>query len=47
MGEVSRNGLMGQNLKVNGKIIKHMEKGNFGMWMEIFMKDNGKMICNL
>jgi len=30
--------------KVNGGIIKHMEKENFGMLMVIFMKDIGRMI---
>jgi len=30
-----RVGLMGQNMKVNGRIIKLMEKENFGIVMEI------------
>jgi hypothetical protein len=30
-------GQMEQNMKVNGKIIRLMAMGNFGMLMEIFM----------
>ena len=29
-------------MKDNGKTIKHAVKENFGMWMAIFMKGNGK-----
>lgn len=37
-------GPMEQDMKVNGKTIKLVVRGNFGMLMVIFMKDNGKMI---
>ena len=30
-------------MKVTGKIIKLVEKENFGMSMEIFLKDSGRM----
>lgn len=29
--------------KVNGRITKPVEKGNFGMLMVIFSRENGKM----
>ena len=35
-------GQMELNMKVNGEIIKQMEKGNSGMPMEMFMKETGK-----
>ena len=37
-------GLMEQNMKVNGGIIKQTVKENFGMQMETFMRVSGKMI---
>ena len=37
-------GPMEQNMKVNGGIIKQTVKENFGMQMEISMKESGKMI---
>lgn len=37
-------GQMELDMKATGKIIKHMEKENFGMLMEIFFRENGKMI---
>lgn len=37
-------GQMVQNMKVNGKIIKLMEKENFGMLMAIYLKVIGRMI---
>ena len=37
-------GQMVQNMKANGKIIKHMVKEHFGMFMVINMKVNGKEI---
>ena len=36
--------VMGQNMKDNGNSIKLMDKENFGIPMEIFMKDTGLMI---
>lgn len=44
MGQVSKFGLMGQNMKVNGNITKQMEEANFGMLMVMFTKEIGKMI---
>ena len=40
---VLKYGQMVQNMKVNGEIIKLMERGNFGMLMEMFMKEIGRM----
>jgi hypothetical protein len=37
-------GLMEHAMKVTGKIIKLVEKENFGMWMEMYLRVNGKMI---
>ena len=35
---------MVQSMKVNGETIKLMGEVNFGMQMETFMKESGKMI---
>lgn len=37
-------GLMEQNIKVSGGIIRLMEKVNFGTLMETYLKDNGSTI---
>lgn len=39
-----RPGPMGLNMKGNGKIIKLMERVNFGMLTETFLKETGKTI---
>lgn len=44
MAMVFRSGQMVPDMKVIGKITKLVEKVNFGMWMEMFSKVNGKMI---
>jgi hypothetical protein len=31
------------DMKENGRKIKHVEKESSGMWMVIFLKENGKM----
>jgi hypothetical protein len=41
MASVFKYGTMGKNMKANGNSIKLMDKVNFGMLMEISMKDNG------
>ena len=38
---VSKSGLMAPYMKVNGKIIEHMDKVNLLILMVIFTKDNG------
>lgn len=35
-------GLMEQNMKETGGIIKHMERGSFGMLTVMYSMDNGK-----
>ena len=42
--EVYRFGLMVRSMKENGRQIRQMVEASFGMWMEIIMKENGKMI---
>ena len=37
-------GLTEPAMKAIGNPIKHVEKENFGMWMEMYLKDNGKTI---
>jgi hypothetical protein len=44
MAQVSKSGLIMPDMKVNGVKIKQMVAENFGMQMEISMKENGKMI---
>jgi hypothetical protein len=44
MVQVSRSGLITPGMKVNGGKIRQMAAENFGMQMEISMKENGKMI---
>jgi hypothetical protein len=44
MGLAFKNGLMVQNMKGNGKIIKQTVKVSFIIKMETYMKANGKMI---
>jgi len=44
MDMVHRSGQMEQNMRANGKIIKHTVKVHFGMFMVINTKDNGKEI---
>jgi hypothetical protein len=39
-----KNGQMERNMKDYGKIIKHMVKEHFGMWMGISLRASGKMI---
>jgi hypothetical protein len=39
-----KHGKMEPDMKEIGKIIKLMEKENFGMLMEMFLRVNGKMI---
>lgn len=39
-----KNGLMGQDMRVNGKKIKLMGKVNFFTSMEMFLKENGNKI---
>ena len=43
MAKVHKCGLMVPSMKVNGKIIKLMERVNFGMQTEISTKESGKM----
>lgn len=44
MAQVFKSGLIMPGMKVNGGKIKQMVAENFGMQMEISMKENGKMI---
>lgn len=44
MEKVSKPGKTVPDTKVIGKIIKLMEKENFGMLMVMFLRENGKMI---
>jgi len=44
MDSESKFGQMVQNMREYGKIIKQMEKENFGILMEMFMKAIGSMI---
>ena len=44
MDLVNKYDQMALSLKVNGKIIKPMAKGNFNIKMVLFMKDNEKII---
>ena len=44
MDQVFKFGLIMPGMKVNGGKIKQMVAENFGMQMEIYMKENGKMI---
>lgn len=44
MGTVFRYGLTVLVIKANGEKIRLMEKVNFGMLMETFLTENGKMI---
>ena len=44
MDLVSKFGQTTQSMKVNGGKIRLMEKESFGMLMEIYMKENGRMI---
>ena len=37
-------GLMEQDMRVIGNITKLVERESFGMQMEMYLKDNGKMI---
>ena len=40
----SKSGRMAPNIKVNGRIIKHMERAPFGTLMVTIMKESSKMI---
>ena len=44
MGKELNNGKMELCIKGIGNIIKHMDGGNFIMWMVIYLKANGLMI---
>ena len=44
MDQESKSGLIMPGMKVNGGKIRPMAAENFGMQMEISMKENGKMI---
>ena len=35
---------MGLAMRATGKITKHMVRESFGMWMEMYLKVNGKKI---
>ena len=37
MVRATKSGQMVQNMKVIGRRIKHVEKGDFGMWMGIYV----------
>ena len=37
-------GLMELGMRVTGRIIRHVGKESFGMLMEMFSKENGRMI---
>jgi hypothetical protein len=44
MEKVLKSGQMELVMKDSGARTRHMVKGNFGMWMETFLKGSGKMI---
>lgn len=44
MGMEFRLGQMEPGMKVTGEIIKLTVRGSSGMWMGIYLRENGKMI---
>jgi len=44
MVKVHKSGKMAPNMKAIGNVMNHMDKGNFGLLMEMYIMEIGKMI---